>query len=388
MGMKRLYRTRDGLVSLKPQSGSNGRLLLSYLTAPFENPSMLAKFAGHSSYWECHQIGQIFLDMGYEVDVINWDTDALPRDRNYSICIDIHRNLEKFASHLDSACIKILHITGAHWLYQNEAEYRRCLELQMRRGVTVVPRRQVPPSLGIEFADCATLLGNEFTESTFAYAGKRIFRIPLSSTVAFPTPVSKDFDRCRHRFIWLGGSGAVHKGLDRVLEAVASTSDIELVICGRIREETDFVEAYSSELDHTANIQTKGWVDIASPQFAEMVQNAVGLIYPTCSEGQAGSVITALHAGLIPIVSRQAGVSVDGFGFTLETCAVSEIRHWLQHVRDLPAQELAMRAQEAWRYAQANHTKEAFTKHYREAVLQVLRDHDRSPNHLLEDKRG
>jgi glycosyltransferase involved in cell wall biosynthesis len=367
------HRRSNGLVSVRPRSPSKGRLLLSYLTAPFQDPSTLLNFTGHSNHWECFQIGQTFLDLGYEVDVINWDEADIPRGRNYSVCIDIHRNLERFSPKLDSSCIKILHITGAHWLYQNEAEYRRCLELQIRRGVTVTPRRQALPSFGIETADYATLLGNDFTESTFAYAGKKIFRIPVSSTTTFSSPVGKNFDHCRNRFLWLGGSGAVHKGLDRVLEAVASTPEIELSICGPVREETDFANAYSHELDHTSNIRTLGWTDIAGPQFAALVQDTVGLIYPTCSEGQAGSVITALHAGLIPLVSRQAGVTVGEFGFTLETCSVPEIRQWLLRVCALPRHELAQRALSAWEYARANHTKQAFETKYREAITQILK---------------
>jgi glycosyltransferase involved in cell wall biosynthesis len=130
-------------------------------------------------------------------------------------------------------------------------------------------------------------------------------------------------------------------------------------------------------LDGTPNIRTMGWMDIASPQFADLVQNAVGLIYPSCSEGQAGSVITSLHAGLIPIISRQAGVSVDGFGVALETCEIPEIRRWLLHIRDLPAEELAARALRAWQYARANHTREAFANRYREAVLEILGDRSR-----------
>lgn len=362
---------------MHPHAHCKGRLLLSYLTAPFEDPSTLLSFTGHSNHWECFQIGQTFLDLGYEVDVINWNDEELPRGRDYSVCIDIHHNLEKFSSRLGSACIKILHITGAHWLYQNEAEYRRCLELQIRRGVTVAPRRQASPSFGIETADYATLLGNDFTEGTFAYAGKKIFRIPVSSTATFSSPAGKDIDGCRNRFLWLGGSGAVHKGLDRVLEAVASTPQIELSICGPVREEIDFARTYARELDHTPNIRTLGWVDIASPQFAGIAQNTIGLIYPTCSEGQAGSVITALHAGLIPIVSRQAGVTVEKFGFNLETCAVPEIRESLLRVRDLPRPELAQRALHAWEYARTNHTREAFETKYREAVAQILRERNR-----------
>lgn len=147
------------------------------LTTPFEKGSNPSKFLKHANQWECFQIAQTFLDLGYQVDVINWSDETVPVRRDYSIFIDIHHNLERLSQYFDRTCIKVLHVTGSHWLFQNAAEYRRCLTLQARRGVTVVPQRQAPPSLGIETADCATMLGNKFTESTFRYVGKKIFKV-------------------------------------------------------------------------------------------------------------------------------------------------------------------------------------------------------------------
>ncbi len=88
--------------------------------------------------------------------------------------------------------MKILHITGAHWLFQNQAEYTRLLALQQRRGVTLNPRRIAPAIAGIEHADCATILGNQFTMGTFRYAGKPLYRIPLSTTIQYPWPEEKN----------------------------------------------------------------------------------------------------------------------------------------------------------------------------------------------------
>ena len=125
------------------------------------------------------------------------------------------------------------------------------------------------PNLAIERADCATILGNEFTISTFRYANKPIYRLPISAPVIYPWPEGKDFEACRRRFLWFGSNGFVHKGLDLVLEAFAAMPEYHLTVCGPIKEEMekDFEKTFYRELYQTSNIRTEGWVDVVSPEF-------------------------------------------------------------------------------------------------------------------------
>ena len=285
-----------------------GNVLISYITAPFKLKPSDNWPTSHGNYWECSQMARTFLDLGYEVDVIDWNDDRFVPKKDYAVFIDIHSNMERIAPFLREGCLKILHITGAHWLFQNHAEYTRLLKLQQRREITISPRRIVPPSLGIEYADCATIVGNEFAISTFSYANKPIYRIPLSSAVTSQWVPEKDFSSCRRTFLWIGSRGMVHKGLDLVLEAFTDLKDCELNICGLVQDETDFVKAYSKELYSTTNIKTHGWMDVASPDFFSLFKKqCAAVVYPSCSEGTAGSVITCLHFRLIPIITRESG---------------------------------------------------------------------------------
>ncbi len=361
-----------GSVSLRPRGTPVGNVLLSYLIEPFlrglDNPVTSA----NSQHWECRQMAQTFLDLGYRVDVISWENRRFAPRRRYAVCVDIHHNLERLAPLLPDDCIKVLHITGAHWLFQNQAEYARLLALQQRRGVTLPPRRTVPPSRGIECCDRATILGNGFTAGTFAYARKPLHAIPLSSSVVAPWPQQKDFAACSHRFLWLGNAGMVHKGLDLVLEAFAQMPEQHLTVCGPAQGEPEFEDAFRHELYRLPNIRTVGWINIGSSEWPQVANSCAGLIYPSCSEGQAGSVVTSLHAGLIPIVSRESGVDVNGFGVPLETCSVDEIKAAIRAVSALDARELERRSRAAWEYAATHHTRENFARCYRDFALDVL----------------
>jgi glycosyltransferase involved in cell wall biosynthesis len=370
---------RDSLnrkvVSLKSEGASRGNVLLSYFVRPFLlKPGQLIAH-DHSREWESFEIARTFLDLGYCVDVINWTNQAFIPQKHYAFFIDCRWNLQRLAPLLNKDCVKIMHIDTAHMLFHNAAEARRLLALQERKGVTLRPRRFEVPNLAIEHADCATIMGNEFTINTFRFANTPIYRIPILTPILYPWSEEKDFEACRKRFLWFGSGGMVHKGLDLVLDAFAEMPDYHLTVCGPIQKEEDFQDAYYKELYQAPNIRTIGWADITSPEFMEITKNCVGLIYCSCSEGGGGSVITCMHAGLIPIVSYESSVDVGDFGVLLKDCSVKEIQNAIRRVSSLPAPELKGMARRAWEFARAHHTREKFAEEYRKAVETIIATH-------------
>ncbi|MCQ8894112.1 MAG: glycosyltransferase [Methanolinea sp.] len=359
------------IITLKAENSAKKNVLLSYITLPFRIGADNPAFYTHTNTWECLQIAKTWLNHGFNVDIIDWDNHSFVPKKDYDVFIDIHSNMERIAPLLKKNCLKILHITGSHWSFQNNAEMKRLSELKIRKGVQLKPRRQVPPSLGIEYADCATILGNKFTQSTFAYSGKPLYQIPLSTTVQFPFFV-KDFNKIRKNYLWLGSSGMVHKGLDLVLDAFSQMPDYHLFICGPVDQEKDFHDLYYKELYQSQNIETMGFIDIRSDKFLNIIKNTCALIYPSCSEGQAGSVITCLHAGLIPVISEQSGVDIDGFGILLNNNSIEEIISSIKYLSNKPKEELESMSRNAWDYARIHHTRENFAKCYNTFVDDIL----------------
>ncbi len=342
--------------------------LVSYVTAPFRErtaaSSLKPQADTHTNRWECRQIVDTFLGLGFGVDIIDWHDRRFRPRKEYKFFLDIGVQMERLAPLVGPRCIKILHATGKHWLFQNRAEYERLAALMTRRGVALEPRRIAPTGSGVEAADVLTVLGNQGTIDTLSYAGKPCYRIPLSTTVEFPWNEAKDFAAARKRFLWLGSSGMVHKGLDLALEAFAALPELELTVCGPVAHEPDFAREYHRELNQTPNIRTVGWVDLAGKPFAEIVATVGSLIYPSCSEGCAGSVVSCLHAGLVPIVSRESGVDVEPFGVLLPDCSVEPIRRAVSAMAQSPADELRARSRATWEFARREHTRERFAAEF------------------------
>jgi glycosyltransferase involved in cell wall biosynthesis len=360
------------VVSLKPQGSSRGDVLLSYLLNPFLLPLGQSIPNTHSNYWESFLMARTFLELNYSVDVINWTNDLFVPKKPYAFFIDVRWNLQRLAPLLGRDCEKLQHIDVCHILFQNAAEASRLLALQQRRGVTLSPRRFEMPNLAIEFADCATVLGNQFTLDTFRYANKPLYPVPIIPCGCYAWPEGKDFDACRKRFLWFGSGGLVRKGLDLILEAFAVMPDFHLTVCGPVHGDEDFEQAYRKELYETPNIETTGWIDIDSPKFRDICKNSLAMIYPSCAEGQCGGVITCMHAGVIPVISYESGVDVHDFGMILPGCSIEQIQNAVRSVSSLPAKQLEQMARGAWEYARANHTKEKFVQEYGNVVERIL----------------
>ena len=367
----RLERRR--MVSIQPDKPAIGNVLISYVVNPFTLKPGEPVPTSHTQHWECLQMAKTFLDFGYNVDVIWFYNDVFLPKKDYTFFIETRWNLQRCVPFLNKDCVKIFHSDTAHILFHNAAEANRLLNLQQRRGITLSPKRFEQPNQAIEYADYATVLGNEFTLNTFKYANKPLYRVPISAPRLYPFPEDKDFTACRKNFLWFGSGGLVHKGLDLLLDAFSQMPDYHLTICGPIEKEDDFKTAFYQELYQTPNIHTIGWVDVNSQKFLDIVNNCLGIVYPTCSEGGGGCVINCMHTGLIPIVSYESSVDVsDDYGVVLKENTVEEIKQSIQNVSKLNPSQLQEMARKSWEFVRKNHTRDRFAQVYRETIEKIM----------------
>jgi len=352
------------VIRREPAGKPRGCVAISYITWPFVEGFDSPKARGHTNAYEVIVMAESFLDLGFRVEIIDWDDASYAPPSDCRIAIDIHGSLERWQSALPSACRRILHATGPHWLFWNHAELARLQSVQARNGIALKPRRQVEPSRGVEVADEVVVLGNEFTRQTFVFGGKTVTRVPISSAYEFSWPLGRDFDRARKRFLWVGSYGMAHKGLDLALDAFAGMPDLELTVCGRPEKEEDFYRLYERQLLKTPNIRLHGWLDMAAPDFAEIARTHAAVIYPSSAEGGAGSVIHCMHAGMLPICTMEASIDLGNFGVHVESGTVEAVQKACRAVAEMPASEVEARALGAYEHARRMHTREKFRENY------------------------
>ncbi len=363
---------RKPAATIGPTGKPRGRVLLSYVTAPFlvDDDSKISN--EHTHHWESHRIAHTFRERGFVVDVIHYEDDTFVPAEKYDVLVSARTNLERLARHLPDNCLKVAHLDTAHFLTHNRAAWDRLHSLGERSGLALRSPRMLEENWAIEAADMGCVLGNQFTIDSYAYAGKPIYRIPLSTTLTYEWNEDKDFDACRRNFVWFGSGGLVHKGLDRVLEAFRELPECHLTVCGPLDREQRFTRAFEDDLYQRSNITAKGWVDVAGVEFADLMRDSLATIYPSCSEGGGGSVLTCMHAGLIPIATRESSVDIGEFGLVLPTGSVEEIRNAVGQLSALSADELKDKARQAWQFARGRHTREVFAAHYDRFVDEIV----------------
>lgn len=349
-------------VELLPAGSVKGKVLFSYVVEPFTHNEISN---GHTHHWESFCIAQCLLARGYSVDVVSYRNRRFVPTKSYDVFISARTNFDRIAAHLELDCLKIVHLDTAHWLANNASAIERLIDLRDWRHVSIDDRKMVEANQAIEQAHHATILGNGYTIDTYKFSNKPIYRIPISSPATYPPPLNKDYDQCRHHYLWFGSGGLVHKGLDLAIEAFSQMPDKHLAICGPIVEEPEFVEIYRRELYESANIELVGWVDVESEFFINLMNNTLGLVYPSCAEGGGGSVLSCMHGGVIPIVTRETSVDIDaGYGVELKEASIAEIIAQVSRLSELDAATLRNMSLTARNFALKYHTRDSFKLAY------------------------
>jgi glycosyltransferase involved in cell wall biosynthesis len=353
-------------LDLPPACGlrPRGRALVSYLPLPlFGDPGL---FRGHSNVWESSEIARIFTRLGYCVDVIAWQDKSFIPTGSYDVVFDIHCNLLRYSG---EATRRIIHVTGSYPDFSNRAERQRLDVLQERRGVRLQQRRGVSNddlrifSENLEAADTITLIGNGVTFATFPEELRGKIKTVNATGALLPLGMEKDvLSAGRREFLWFNGAGAVHKGLDLVLEVFARHAEFTLHVVGPYLKERDFVEAYRTELFRLPNILSHGFLYPGSAKFQRLLEGIAFFINPSCSEGISTAAITCMQAGLVPIASRNCGISLPkGIGWLLQNCSIAEIEEAVLRAQSLDSEELGEMSGASRRFALKEFSREAFS---------------------------
>lgn len=379
--MLRILRRRlpNKPVELVPDGILKGRVLFSYLDTPVLLEENDLGLSGHSNKWESRKIAKIFQVLGYVVDAISWEnTVFIPRNK-YDIVFDIYTNLSRLSTYYKSNTKKLLHLTGSYGPYQNAAEKNRIKGFRERTGVIYTPKRLVGDLMGYEkslkIADACSLIGNEHTLSTFPSIYRdKITLVTVSATNLDYFKVTGNLVPREKEFLWFFGSGAVHKGLDLLLEVFSRRENV-LNIVGNIADEADFFQAYWQTIEKCPNINYYGYLDVNAHEFRSIVQRCFCFIAPSCSESISAAAATCLQIGLYPIVSVDTGITLPrDYGKYLFNCSIEEIELAIDTVLGLNDSVVREQIMYLQKYAQKKYSRDEFSNDMQEYLVKVLSD--------------
>jgi hypothetical protein len=346
--------------------GGGPRALISYLVGPFLHGEISPDRSTHSNAWECREIAELLIRRGFTLDVANWDDVGAGKNVSYDLIFDVHQRLGALP---ENGAKLNLHATGSYPRFSSSAEEMRLNNIAARRGIRLKPRRSNQrPSLdafdrSMDRAHQVTLIGNQTTLNTYPEIVRDKIQLVLATGSTFSRPRNLDTVRREPSFLWYNGVGAVHKGLDLLLELFGRRHDWTLHIVGPVDQEIDFALAYRRELFQTPNIVFHGFRFPYSREFHEIASGTMAFVNPTCSEGISTASITCMQYGLYPIVSLNAGISLpNGVGTVLTECSLSEIEEALEMILAQSESTLREKSREIQTWSQEVYSRREFSR--------------------------
>ena len=336
------------------------RALLLYRIRSFLLSESDPEFFSHHNIRRCKQIATVLGELGYVVDAASGRDARLRRPRGrYDLVISDRADLR---GRFDEGTRKVFVATALNHVVHNRSLQRRHELLAARRRCAVRRLRIYPESMPyIARADAIVAVGSRNGETW-----RELFSGPIHAfnNAAFRETEfaldGKDFARARRHFLFFASRAQVQKGLDLLLEIFPRLPGLDLYVCSMFEREKDFCECYHLELYQTPNVHPIGWIQVNSPEFGKLVRRCAYVILPSCAEGQPGSVVQCMAAGLIPLVTREAGIDTEDFGVTFADDSLAAIRQTVLEVAERP---------EAWHRERSLRTRRAVEEKYSETAL-------------------
>jgi hypothetical protein len=379
-GVHRLLRVAD-VIETSPQrilnyrrynrKNLNKKALLSFLVEPIAQELHGQRHSAFSNAGLGTAIPRVLNQMGYRTDIINWDDrDFNPSDQYDLVVVHGAKNYESLKLKLVGDPTIIYFSTGSYWKFHNQQEQKRFDYFWRRHNIRLPLDRFIsePEEQANHEADGIICLGNALCKDT--YAGfSNVQNLNIASIPIPDRGGERDWSKVNKTFLFFSGGGNVHKGLDLLLDAVAG-SDLQLRIGTKL--DPEFEEFYREQLYESDNIQYLGFVPVGSPEFYQAVQEAGFVVLPSCSEGSPGSVVDCMQQGLIPVVTPDAHIDADEFGFVFGEATVDSVRQTLEMAAGQPVERLKTLSRAAKRSAARDYTVRGFDEALNSAIASIL----------------
>lgn len=341
-GLKLNFRTKKKtkFISNVFNTDYDKKVLICYLLDWFVGD----KHIGHSNVAEAYFSAEIFSELGYNVDVINYEhAESRPRE---------------FFSNYDAVYGKTplqAVFSGPNVItYSGGVPFKNLNKEALKRGYDFYKASSQSPLKSLCENTYSHLvfnknifLGNSYTKKQFVLDGledvQKLYNLNGFYFDIYDLDIqNKDFSTARNHFLWWGSRGAIHKGLDIAIEVFKNRPDLTLHICGFRENEHEFFNYYNDELTNKLpNIINHDFVDMQSDEFKELMNTCCAVVSPSLSEGGAIGIINVMaNGGMIPITSLTSGLDVGHYGFMFDKIDVQTVSSFVDNFNKLSTDEI------------------------------------------------
>ena len=347
------------------------RALISYITYPFNHS--YEERIGHTSNIEIAVIVKTFIDMDCVVDVIhcenNTDINKIAA-KKYDYIFGFGKPWAVAAEKNPHSC-KVMYLTECAPMFSAEQEQLRLdyYAQRHRKRLPLVRSNKHFLDEHIKKANIGAFFGNMYTAETYIHQFP-LMKLNLLSPSGFrnikmnicPPPG----DACS--FLWFGSWGAIHKGLDILLDVFRDIPEAKLYIAG-LRDGEKWILNDYKRCDNIINL---GFLDVQSIEFLKLTEKIPYCILPSASEGMSTSVLTCMRHGMIPVITPACGIDVADYGYLIEDYHIEAVTQKVQELMQVPKTERQRRRQAAYDDANEKYSLEAFSCGMQEFIKSLV----------------
>jgi len=344
------------------------RVLISYISKP-----LLDIAAHHTNISETFQIIQYFSSRNFIIDLVYCnDITALSKIQTlkYDFIFgfgDVFYFMTKNYPNINN-CIYVTENTP-DFSHKKEKEridyyyYRHKIKIPFSRTGNFYKNEH------FDFAKNALTMGIESQLYRYSYTNLQI----ISPTGLLNTNFTKHCeitDKIKKSFLWFGSRGAVHKGLDILIDIVENNKDLTLHICGLDNNEKYL---FKEKILKCKNIYDHGFINTNSQKFVEIINSVTFLVFPSCSEGMSSAVLTIARHGVLLLLQNSSGMDRIGeHAFWLEDFKIEHVEKRMREVSALGNDYLTQKSRELQKYANREFCLDNFTENFKKCMDKIL----------------
>ena len=295
--------------------------LLSYQPASFFLPRWFNRFKTDSIYERNRVIAKILKKNGFNVDVIFYKDYKFSPKKEYDLIFDIDVLYKNIYIKQNKKPKIILHYTTSYYEFHNKQQQKRINNFNLKTRKNINIERPLDTNNDGEFANIILSMGNDFTKSTFP----KKLQSKVVSIPNFPMHYLSKYKKHKineinkKNFLYMASRGSILKGLDILLDVFsrADMKNLNLYVCGSFENESQFMNYYSKYFK-LKNIHKIGWISLFKKEFHKIIDKCSFHIFPSCTEGMPGALISTMNVGIIPICTKESGLNMQNDELIIE----------------------------------------------------------------------
>lgn len=306
------------------------KILLAYSKTHF-NPGKSSKYKNASAGINARVLYEILCQYG-EVDYIDVSETNKVKGKRYDLFVGINNNFNiihdsikckkciyyAVTQHPDIFAKKLITFKNRRKIYVlNEILYQKMVKARLDKLFNIHWKKEIPHVIpNLYFVDRVIVIGNEITANTYFLSGVENNKINiLSYELMKGKAAAKEKRGKRIKVAFIAANIYLGKGFDIFFQMMywmyKENYNFDITIIGAC--DNPYYKGLIDKMKHW-NIRVRYEGMVYDEQYYNILKRQDFYILPSLSEGQAGTVLDAMYCGVIPIMTREAGVGYFPLG--------------------------------------------------------------------------